>query len=91
LLIAVARALQKEVVFRKDTMTASNQANHIHQESTYKLLVDSEDKEHGFIEDIVYLLLVVATTVTIWQLSHQPVTLANIGTGRASVSEVLEG
>ena len=71
-------------------MTA-NQANHIHQESTYKLLVDSEDKEHGFIEDIVYLLLVVATTATIWQLSHQPVTFADISAARASISEVLEG
>ena len=82
----MACALQREVVFRKDTMTTSNQANHIHQESTYQLLVDSEDKEHGLIEDIVYLLLVIATTVTIWQLSHQPVTLADVSAARASVS-----
>lgn len=72
-------------------MTTSNQADHIHQESTYKLLVDSEDKEHGLIEDIVYLLLVIATAVTVWQFSHQPVTFADITTAPTSVLQSIEG
>jgi hypothetical protein len=50
-----------------------------HEESTYQLLIQSEEKERGLIEAIVYLLLVVATTTTIWQFSHQPVTFAEIG------------
>ena len=49
-----------------------------HEESTYQLLIQSEEKERGLIETIVYLLLVVATTTTIWQLSHEPVTFAQI-------------
>ena len=49
-----------------------------HEESTYQLLIRSEEKKRGLIETIVYLLLVVATTTTIWQISHEPVTFAQI-------------
>ena len=50
----------------------------VHEESTYQLLIQSEEKKRGLIETIVYLLLVVATTTTIWQFSHEPVTFAQI-------------
>jgi hypothetical protein len=53
-----------------------NQAKAIHHESTYQMLVDAEEKERSVIEDFVYLLLILATTVTIWQFGHQPVTFA---------------
>jgi hypothetical protein len=59
------------------------QTSPIHRESTYQLLVRSEEKERGLIEGIVYLLLVIATSASIWQLSHEPVTLAEIGAARA--------
>jgi len=49
-----------------------------HEANTYQLLIQSEEKERGLIETIVYLLLVVATTTTIWQLSHESVTFAQI-------------
>jgi hypothetical protein len=49
----------------------------VHEGSTYQLLVQSEEKR-GLFEAIVYLLLVVATTTTIWQLNHEPVTFAQI-------------
>ena len=60
-----------------------NQANQTHQESTYQLLVESEEKEHGMLEDIVYLLLIIATSVTIWQFGHQPVTFADLSDTQA--------
>ena len=50
-----------------------------HEASTYQLLIQSEEKERGLIEAIVYLFLVVATTTTIWQFSLEPVTFARIG------------
>ena len=50
----------------------------LHEGSTYQLLIQSEEKERGLVESIVYLLLVVATTTTIWQFSHEPVTFAQI-------------
>ena len=57
----------------------TNQANQTHQESTYQLLVESEEKERGVMEDLVYLLLIIATSVAIWQFGHQPVTFADLG------------
>jgi len=60
-------------------MTNTSQPALVHEGNTYQLLVQSEEKERGLIEDIVYLLLVVATTTTIWQLSHAPVTFAQTG------------
>ncbi len=53
-----------------------NQANQTHQESTYQLLVESEEKDRGILEQVVYLLLIIATSVTIWQFGHQPVSFA---------------
>jgi hypothetical protein len=50
----------------------------VHQESTYQMLVESEEKGRTVVEDIVYLLLVVATTTTIWQFSQQPVTFVDL-------------
>ena len=51
----------------------------VHEAGTYQLLIQSEEKERGLIEVIVYLLLVVATTTTIWQISLEPATFAQIG------------
>jgi hypothetical protein len=51
----------------------------VHEASTYDLLIQSEEKERGLIETIVYLFLVVATTTTIWQFGLEPVTFAQIG------------
>ena len=62
----------------------------LHEGSTYQLLIQSEEKERGLVESIVYLLLVVATTTTIWQFSLERVTFAEIGSNtRGSVTFVL--
>lgn len=42
------------------------------------MLIESEEKERAVIEDIVYLLLVVATAATLRQFNHQPVTFADM-------------
>ncbi len=64
-------------------MTTPIQDKPVHEESTYQLLVRSEETERGLFEGIVYLLLVVATTVSIWQFTHQPVNFASIGDAHA--------
>lgn len=43
------------------------------------MLVESEEKERVVMEDIIYLLLVIAAATTIWQFSQQPVTFVDIG------------
>lgn len=60
-------------------MTNPSKATPIHEESTYQLLVDSEEKGRGLVEAFVYLLLVLATVATIYQFGREPVTFADIG------------
>ena len=44
-------------------------------ESTYAMLVRSEEKERSLSETAVYLLLILSTVFSIWQAAHQPVTV----------------
>ncbi len=60
-------------------MTNQTPATQVHEESTYQLLMDSEEKGRGFVEAFVYLLLVLATVATIYQFGREPVTFAEIG------------
>ncbi len=43
------------------------------QESTYTLLVRSEEKERSLFETIAYGLLIVSSVAAIWQFAVQPV------------------
>lgn len=56
-------------------MTKTPATQLIHEESTYQLLIRSEERERGLIEALVYLLLVIATATAIWLAGHQPVEL----------------
>lgn len=44
-------------------------------QSTYSLLVRSEEKELNLSETAVYMLLIVSTAFSIWQFAHQPFTV----------------
>ena len=59
-------------------------------ETTYHMLIESEEKDGGVIETLVYLLLIVATAVTVWQFGNQPVTFADLGNGFAEKSAAFQ-
>ena len=44
-------------------------------ESTYALLVRSEEKSRSLLETLVYGLLILSAVFSIWQFAHQPVVL----------------
>jgi hypothetical protein len=44
-------------------------------ESTYALIVRSEEKERNLFEGAVYLLLILSAVFSIWQAAHQRVVL----------------
>jgi hypothetical protein len=44
-------------------------------ESTYALLVRSEEKERGMFEDAAYLVFILSAVFSIWQMAQQPVEL----------------
>lgn len=60
-------------------MKTSSPISPVHHETTYQLLVESEEKERGVIETVIYFLLIAATAVTIWQFGNEPVTIADPG------------
>ena len=53
-------------------------------ESTYALLVRSEEKERSMFEGAAYLVFVLSAVFSIWQMVHQPVELPKGGVIRTS-------
>lgn len=53
----------------------TNQTNNEIHESTYALLVRSEEKERGLFETIAYGLFILSAVAAIWQFAQQPVNL----------------
>ena len=48
----------------------TNQSRHHVKKSTYALLLQSEEKERGLFETLVYGLLIVSAVIGIWQFAH---------------------
>jgi hypothetical protein len=46
-------------------------------ESTYALLVRSEEKERSLFEGVAYLVLIFSAVFSIWYVAQQPVALPN--------------
>lgn len=55
-------------------MTKTNQ-----QESTYALLVRSEEKSRGVLEIVLYALFIFSAVVPLWQFAQQPVKVPAAG------------
>jgi hypothetical protein len=45
------------------------------QESTYALLMRSEEKSRTVLETVLYAFFILSAVVSIWQFAHQPVQL----------------
>ena len=48
-------------------------------ESTYALLVRSEEKERSVFENVAYLVFILSAVFSIWQMAQQPVELPKDG------------
>jgi hypothetical protein len=53
----------------------TNQTNNEVHESTYALLVRSEEKERTLLETIAYGLFILSSVAAIWQFAQQPINL----------------
>ena len=61
-------------------------------QSTYALLVRSEEEERSFTETAVYLLFIASAVFSIWQVAQQPITLpADTAMQRASIAQTVAG
>jgi hypothetical protein len=50
-----------------------------HYESTYALLVRSEERSRGVLETVLYASLILSAVFSIWQFAQQPVIVPAAG------------
>ena len=55
-------------------------------ESTYALLVRSEEKSRGMLEVVLYDLFILSAVVSIWQFVREPITLPAAGLTSATTN-----
>jgi hypothetical protein len=56
-------------------MNTNQTNNKVLHESTYAMLVRSEEKERSLFETVVYGLFILSTMAAIWQFAQQPIDL----------------
>jgi hypothetical protein len=56
-------------------------------ESTYALLVRSEEKGRGVLEGVLYLAFILSVVLVIWQFVQTPVRIQAVGLDHRAVSE----
>jgi cytoskeletal protein RodZ len=70
--IAANRLSAKATIMKEQTINTSQPENE-HEESTYALLIRSEEKRRNLIETTLYSFLILGAVIAIWQFVHQPV------------------
>ena len=70
----MACALHRDRSLTKHYMKYTT-TNPTDRQNTYALLVRSEDKEQNVSETVVYILLIICATFSMWFAAHQPVRL----------------
>lgn len=66
------------MVALRNRVNQTNYMNTTHQ-STYALLVRSEEKKRGLLEIVVYALFILSAVAAIFQFANQPVTVPAAG------------
>ena len=56
-------------------------------ESTYALLVRSEEKGRGVLETVLYVAFILSAVLLIWQFAQSPVSIEAAGSGQSAVSQ----
>jgi hypothetical protein len=62
------------VIALRNCVNQTNSMNTTH-ESTYALLVRSEEKERGLLETVLYAFFILSAVAAIWQFAQQPVNI----------------
>ena len=70
IVIAANRPAQESWVMKEQTGTIDQ-----HKESTYALLIRSEEKSRNIIEMAICPILILGAVIAIWQFAQQPVNI----------------
>jgi hypothetical protein len=72
--IAANRVSAKVTIMKEPTNNTSKSENE-QEESTYALLIRSEEKRRNLIEMTLYSFLILGPLIAIWQFAQQPVSI----------------
>ncbi len=50
-----------------------------HEESTYALIIRSEERNRSLLEVVLYAFFILSAIVSFWQFAHQPVSIPAAG------------
>ena len=73
IVVIAANRLAAKVMVMKEPTNNTSQSKNEHEESTYALLIRSEEKRRNLIEMILYSFLILGAVTAIWQFVHQPI------------------
>ena len=90
IVIAASQVPLESFVMKEQTGT-TDQLKDQHEESTYALLIRSEEKSRNALEVAIYPLLILGPLIAMWQLVWQPVNIPPAGLdGRGCIACVDE-
>ena len=78
IVIAASSQAQESRVMKEQTGT-TDQLEDQHNESTYALLIRSEEKSRNVIEMAICPILILSAVIAIWQFAQQPVNIPAAG------------
>jgi len=78
IVIAANRPAQESWVMKEQTGT-TDQLEDQHNESTYALLIRSEEKSRNVIKMAICPILILGAVIAIWQFAQQPVSIPAAG------------
>jgi len=78
IVIAAGSPAQESRVMKEQTGT-TDQLEDQHNESTYALLIRSEEKSRNVIEMAICPILILGAVIAIWQFAQQPVNIPAAG------------
>ena len=79
IIVIAASDVPPESCVMKEQIDTTNQQEDQHKESTYALLVRSEEKSRNVIEMAIYPILILGAVIAIWQFAQQPVNIPPAG------------
>ena len=85
IVIAASRCLVKVGLMNEQTNTTDQPEDE--HESTYALLIHSEEKGRNLVEMVIYPLLILGPLIAIWQFTQQPVNIPIVGRKTRIVSD----
>jgi len=81
IIVIAASDVPPESCVMKEQTGTTHRLKDQHQESTYTLLIRSEDKSRSVFEVVIYPLLILGPLIAIWQFAQQPVNNRYRGSG----------